>query len=392
MRAISSYLWVASVATGILLGSAATAQPAGWQQLSEEGEIAGTPGVLETRWVTSRPPGGRYDRIQLHRYRSSAASKAVLLYLPGAYMTGEIALGDEEHNLWVFLARRGVEVYALDYRTHFIPDSGDSDLAFMRGWGLQAFVEDARAAARLARSSSGAGELFVAGFSRGACLAYALTALEPGEGLAGLIVLDGSFKNHGPEAPFDLDAALKEMDASGTYARDVAGRLGWAKRHELMAAAAADPAGPALDPEFATVGDQVAAILYRAWGPGALANPLGGASRVEILARLLDGYDRYTPAVQGLEARSIAQTSDDPRTPIDDGWGELELPVLYFGANGPGAEWVLNGVYSAARSGSKDVTIHVLEGRGHLDVLVGEDSRREVFEPTLRWIEKRSAQ
>jgi alpha/beta superfamily hydrolase len=392
MRLISSLLCVALFLAPILLGTAARAQEVAWEQVTEEGEITGTPGVLETRWVTSRPPGGPYDRIQLHRYRGRGARKAALLYLPGAHMTGEIALGDEDHNLWIFLARRGVEVYALDYRTHFVPNTGDSDLAFMRGWGLEAFVEDARAAAGLARSRSGAEKLFVAGFSRGACLAYALAALEASDELAGLIVLDGSFKNHSPEAAFDLEAALKELDTSGAYARDVAGRLGWEKRHELMTSAATDPAGPALDPEFATVGEQVAAILYRAWGSGALANPLDGASRVEILARLLDGYDRYTPAIQSLEARSIAQTDNDPRTPIDDGWGEFELPVLYFGANGPGADWLLNGIYSAARSGSGDVTVHVLEGHGHLDVLVGEDSRRDVFEPALLWIEKRSSQ
>ena len=34
-------------------------------------------------------------------------------------MNGEIALTDEDHNLWIFLARRGVEVFTLDYRTRF---------------------------------------------------------------------------------------------------------------------------------------------------------------------------------------------------------------------------------------------------------------------------------
>jgi hypothetical protein len=377
------------IVAGLLIASAATAREASWSQVGDEAPVAGAPGVLETRWTTSRPPGTAYDRIQLHRYRSEGARKAALLYLPGAWMTGEVALTQEDYNLWLFLARRGVEVYALDYRTHFVPTTGEIDFGFMRGWGLEAFAGDARSAAALAGSESEALPLFVAGFSRGAGLAYALAALEPAGELAGLIVLDGSFKSLEPDANFDLDAALQELDASGDYARDVAGRMGWEKRHQLMAAAAAEPAGPALDPGFETVGEQVATILYRAWGPGRLANPRDGVSRVEVLARLLDGYDRYTPAIQSLEARSVAHQRDDPRTPVDDAWGRMELPVLYFGANALGGDWLLNGIYSAARSGSDDVTIHVLEGYGHLDVLVGESSRRDVFEPTLRWIEKR---
>jgi len=35
---------------------------------------------------------------------------------------------------------------------------------------------------------------------------------------------------------------------------------------------------------------------------------------------------------------------------------------------------------------SKDVTLNVLERYGHLDIVVGEKARADVFEPTLAWI------
>ena len=64
--------------------------------------------------------------------------------------------------------------------------------------------------------------------------------------------------------------------------------------------------------------------------------------------------------------------------------------VLLFANTGMGAEWVLTALYSAAHAGSKDVTFAVLEGYGHLDVLVGERAAADVFDPTLAWIRARA--
>ncbi len=125
-----------------------------------------------------------------------------------------------------------------------------------------------------------------------------------------------------------------------------------------------------------------------------MAHPIGsssgrGISKPEVLAELLAGYDRYYPTVQDVEGRAFSAVVDHPGTEIDDCFGELELPVLFFGSSGMGTNWLLDGVYSAARSGSKDVELHVLEGYGHLDVLVADTAVEDVFEPLLRFIEDR---
>jgi pimeloyl-ACP methyl ester carboxylesterase len=373
-----------------LLLACSTVSETAWTLSRAEAPVRAGADVRETRWTQTRPPGGAFDRIQVHRYRGDGPAVATLLYLPGTNMNGEVAVADGDHNLWLFLARRGVDVFALDYRTHSVPNAGVADLSFMKDWGLAAFVDDARSAAALARNESGRPRVFVAGFSRGVSLAWAFAATEPAGGVAGLIALDGGFKSHAPRNQYDLAAERKAWEAKGTWASDVAGRLGWETRQKMMTAAAADPKGPALDAKYSSIGEQVSQVLYGAWGPGGLANPVDGLSRPQVLAQLLEGYDRYYPTAQDVEGRSIADRDDDPASPLDDAWGEMKTPVLYFGSTGMGGDFLLNGIYTAYKSGSPDVTLNVLEKYGHLDVVAGDRARAEVFEPILVWITKRT--
>ena len=128
--------WLLPWLTGALALSLAWAETAGaqarthrWQRTQREVPLSNLEDVLETRWSLKRGEGA-HDRIQLHRYRNKGPAKAVLLYLPGTNMNGTVAVADENHNLWLFLARRGVHVYALDYRTHFVPNDELEDASF----------------------------------------------------------------------------------------------------------------------------------------------------------------------------------------------------------------------------------------------------------------------
>lgn len=352
--------------------------------------IAGATDIEHSTWTTGRPPGGAFDRIEVHRYRTKGPATAAMLYLPGTNMNGEVAVSDEDHNLWIFLARRGVEVFALDYRTRFSSSSSDPvALRSMKTWTTEAFVDDIKAASALARAESGLPQLYVAGFSRGVFLAYAYACSEP-DAVAGLVALDGQFKSHAPKNQYDPSTDLKKLEDGQAWATDVSGRLGWEGRQSLMRAVAENPAGPATDPKFKTIGEQLATLLQFAWGPGALANPLGGQSRPEVLGALMAGYDRYYPAVQDPDSKRMGDRDDDPNSTLDDTWGEMKTPILYFGNALMSGDWLLNGIYSAQKSGSPDVTINVLEGYGHLDVVVGDHARRDIFEPTLAWIRSRA--
>ncbi|WP_443089135.1 alpha/beta hydrolase [Xylophilus sp.] len=379
------------LAAGLLLAALApVVQAADWTAVtSDRAAVAGSP-VRETAWTLPRPPGGPFDRIGLHRYRGPGAPIATLLYLPGTNMNGEVALADERHNLWLYLAARGVEVFTLDYRTHAVPaDAPPAALAALRGWDTPAFLGDIAAASAEARRLAGRERLFVAGFSRGGVLAYAHALTSP-EAVAGVVVLDAPFKNRVPGEKFDAAAALARLDASGAWASDVAGSRGWEWRQRLMQAVVRDPAAPSSDARFATVGEELAEVLQTAWTPGGLANLHGGFSQARVLARLLADYDRWYPAVQDVDQRSIADHADDPRTPIDDRWGRLDAPVLAFVSTGLGPDWVANARHSAEASGSRDVTVQVLDGWGHLDVVAGEQAAERVYAPVLAWLRERA--
>ena len=65
-----------------------------------------------------------------------------------------------------------------------------------------------------------------------------------------------------------------------------------------------------------------------------------------------------------------------------------KTPVIYFGSTNFGPDNLLNGIYSAARCGTKDVTINVLERYGHVDVLFANRAKEDVYAVLYRWIEK----
>jgi len=382
---------IAPVHAAAVAQAPAPAAGAAWKLDAAEHPLTAGSAVLETVWSSGRPPGGAFDRVALHRYRTPGPAVATVLYLPGTNMNGGSALTDEDHNLWIFLASRGIEVFTIDYRTHFIPnDTPPTALGSLKGWTLEAFVGDIRAASEVARRESKRDRLFIAGFSRGVSLAYAYASVDL-EHTAGLVLLDGAFKNHAPKGDYDAAGALQKIETANAWGTDVAGQLGWNARQTLMDTVAANPVAAATDAKFKTLGEQLENILQFAWRPGGLANPLGGLSRPQVLATLLGHYDRYYPAVQDVDNRSIADHADDPRTTFDDRWGALKTPVLLFASTGMGGDWLLNAIYSADKSGSTDVTLNVLERYGHLDVLVGDQARHDVYEPTLQWLRTHAA-
>lgn len=99
----------------VLMPILAMAETTGFELLRSE--VISTPQsqVTETEWRHTDASG---QAIGLHRYRSAGAETiATLLYLPGTNMNGVLKVTDSDHNLWLYLAQRGVEVYAMDYRT-----------------------------------------------------------------------------------------------------------------------------------------------------------------------------------------------------------------------------------------------------------------------------------
>jgi len=318
--------------------------------------------LCEDSWTCERPPGGRFDRIGLHRLAPCEVGPGpVVLYLPGMHMNGELAAAQPRTDLRAYLAVAGIRTWGLDYRTHVVPsDAKPEDLGALARWTADVFVDDAAWAAGFVRGID-FGPLVVAGFSQGAAFAYRLAAREDVP-LAGLVVLDGmANESDGPRgegAPIDVGS----------------GRLPFAARASLLKRVIADPNGPSPVAGYPTAGAALADILYTSpsfGGNGGLANTRDGVSDIRMLATLLDTYDRWWPRA------TLGGGAAKPRRP---------LPVLAFASTKLGPAWVERVKTSARAFGGEKAWVRELPGFGHLDVLVARGATRAVYEPTLGWL------
>ena len=343
-------------------------------------ELKGAPGIYE--WTFAATVGkSPFDKIALHRVAKGpnppAHPEAVVLYLPGTNMNGEVAVDDPRYSFQVYLAGHGVDVWSMDYRTHFIPpETPQSDLSELAGWTNDLFESDIDAAAKFVGEKSGRANLFVAGFSRGVEFAYLFAAKHYRERVAGIIALDGFIPSH------PMRAAPVQAKH---YADDVGGEhLTYDKRYKLMQMVIENPDQPAPIPKYKTARENLEHVVYDAGGffggKGGLANPSGGYSDAVVLAKLLIAYDRYWPAVQD---------GENPFTPqLVASLKASKIPVIAFASTNFGAQWPGQVEAASKSTSAPDPSFTKLENWGHLDVLAGTKSESEVFAPTAAWIKQ----
>jgi pimeloyl-ACP methyl ester carboxylesterase len=338
-----------------------------------------TPAVTESTWISVRGPSA-FDRIGLHRMAiGSKPAGPVLLYLPGTNMNGELPLQEPRYWLPLYLAINGIDVWALDYRTHFIPpDTPQDRLSELSGWTDALFESDIDAAVNFIGTTTGRRRLFIAGFSRGAAFAYLYAAEHP-EKVSGLVILDGFILT-----PHSYKAlAAGKLQNGRTYATDIGGRtLTYEKRKALLELVIKDPNAPAPIAKFDTARHNLEHVVYDSkgfGGRGGLANPMNGYSDAVTLAHVLLTYDRYWPAVQD---------SEEALTPaLKEHLAASKIPVIAFSSTNIAPTWPAQVKQSAAATGATPSVV-VLTGWGHLDVLCGTKAEKEVYAPALAWLRK----
>jgi pimeloyl-ACP methyl ester carboxylesterase len=368
---------IASDLFGVLLLLVATIASAGdFNAIGAVRELKGAPGIYE--WTFQATVGkSPFDKIALHRIakgpNSPAHPDAVVLYLPGTNMNGELAPEDPRYSFQVYLAEHGVDVWSMDYRTHFIPpQTHESDLSELAGWTNDLFESDIEAAAKFVSEKTGRDKPFVAGFSRGVEFAYLYAAMHP-DRVQGIIALDGFIPTH---------PMRTESLAPGQYADDVGGKhLTYDKRHKLMEMVIENPDQPAPIPKYKTARENLEHVMYDAApGNGAFANMPGGYSDAVVLAKLLIGYDRYWPSVQD---------GENPFTPeLLKTLKASKIPVIAFASTNFGADWPGQVEAASKSTGAPDPSFTKFDNWGHLDVLAGTKSESEVFAPTVAWIKQ----
>jgi pimeloyl-ACP methyl ester carboxylesterase len=361
----------------LMIPTRAAAATANFKEVGAALELKGAPGIYESTYQ-ARVGTSPFDKIALHRLSKGPTPpvnpNAVVLYLPGTNMNGEVALDDPHNSFQVYLAENGIDVWSMDYRTHFIPPvTPESDLQELAGWTNTVFESDIDRAAKFVSEKSGRSRIFVAGFSRGVEFAYLFAATHYPERVAGIIALDGFIPTHPMRA---------STITAGHYADDVGGKhLTYEKRYKLMQMVIENPEQPAPIPKYKTARDNLEHVMYDAApGNGAFANMPGGHSDAVVLAKLLIKYDRYWPAVQD---------SENPFTPeVLASLKASKLPVIAFASTNFGADWPGKVETSAKATDARDPSFTRLDGWGHLDVLAGTKSENQVFAPTAAWIKQ----
>ena len=393
-------------------------------------------------WETVRPPHGPWDKIRLHRYvnepqnkdavpnKPSVDPRKVLFHLPGTWDVGIPVNSNPAVSHFWFFAENGYDVYAIDYRTSFVPKInyaqfqelgyGDALKATVE-WTYALFREDIKAGVELAKKISGAKKVFMSGHSRGGSQTYFYAAKYYKEDLNALIPWDGGgiwlpldvpskqmteaqwrkmvtdFKNGllspPPDNLFLTENGGRERSLYAEVVPYSLKTVGFKTLEDDMKdIQSRNPPGTFPDPpagSIKTISDLVAWTMHYTWGPARYTNFYEGYIDRDVAVKYEAHNDRYWPTIQNMETIAMLGYSDCPFLDYDN-TRAITLPVLFFGTEFACPRGsCLDGKGQPYKVASTDVTIVYLEGQGHIDMLVGTRSLETVKKPMLKWMNDR---
>ena len=383
-----------------------------WTLVHDGRGVKAYPDLREYVWVTDRPPYGPFDKIGLRRVvKAGIEPRGVVFILPGTWSNAEQTISNPPEDPWTkyenytfpyYLANRGFDVYAIDYRTHFVPIIlAPPQLEFMSYWGWDQWISDIKEAVDKAKEVSGAKRIYMGGESFGGSAAMNYASLYWEEDLKGIILLDGGTGAKYPERvtnTYNLPAMIAWMIATGAWSMEVGapatGSIFVYKYADAYPDAPAEyPPGVPLEPTinpftgepWANITEWAAYMLYMAWGPGVVTNIYEGYGDPRVMIHIDATFDRYWPTRLSLESAAISDWDDCPyvTTDFDDLYCEVDVPLLAFTSELFGLAY-----WGEFRHGiaNPDFTGTYLWRYGHLDVYSGEYSENDVKDPTYEWL------
>jgi pimeloyl-ACP methyl ester carboxylesterase len=393
--------------------SSSTVSSNGWTLIAQRG-LKAYPDLMETVWQKNAgaPPNGPYDIIGLHRVVKVGIQPVGVLFLcPGTWSSGEQPISNPPSDPWtsienysepLYWANRGLDVYSIDYRTHFVPINLTSDqLSFMANWGWDQWISDIKEAIDKAKEVSEAEKIYMAGQSFGGIAAMNYASLYWNQDLKGLILLDPAAlgmtdgvgaKNPSPTNSYNLTATIAQMNATGAWAVEAnSGALLTFKYADQNPGAPAEyPPGTPLEPllPWANITEWAITVISLAgppWGTAGISNIYGGYGNATVVIHTLATFDRYWPTRLGLETTAYTDWINCPYIThdFDDLYSGIDVPLIafqsqFFGNNtfGPFKDGIANPNFTAT----------VLLGYGHLDVFSGVYSTTDVSAPTYHWM------
>jgi len=370
---------------------------------------------------------GEFDKIGVHRvvkerapWKPLSTGKAVMM-IPGdsCNFSNAFMAPTASGSFGVFLAEKGVDVWGVDLRWNFVPDT-TTDFSFMKNWNTSSHLKDIKLSVKLSRTirgltGGGFGKILMLGHSRGAQFVYAYANEETRlpecrRDLKGIIPVDMVYK-YSPDNQDLKEAALlryqvlKSLYDSGVYFSDEGKNM---KGLAYLAMSAPDEASPAV-PGLTNMQAALFALTatYAAYQsplepPAPFYHYLAGSfdsSGIPTGLQYANPENVISNALIAPSFQSIGEAidgeaiiSDSVETPYDDYLGDIKIPVYYVGAAGGFGEY---GRYTLTLLGSRDkdsLIVQMLPPEaaaldfGHADLFWADNARTAVWQPLYNWI------
>ncbi len=416
-------LIIASFSVPIAASLVLTPRPDGWTLVADGRAMKAYPDLKEYVWQknATMPPNGQYDKIGLHRLVKSGITPKGVVFLTNCPMwgAGEQRISNPPTDSWtkyenfsqaIYWANRGFDVYAIDYRTHFVPKTLNvSQMSFTANWGLDVWVSDIKEAAEKVKAVSGSDKFFISGECTGGMAALNYATKYWKTDLKGIILLDANFFSTGypivgrinETNTYNLTSNLIAMNSSNNWAYNPFGTLAPVAAYALQ-----NPAAPAEYPPGTPLGNTTNPLTNKTWTnitewftvgvqynfgavsastiQGLYSNLTGGYNNISQLEYCFANTEFLPTRIQ-LDASAMVNWVNCPELTYDynDHYNEIGVPVLAFEtglfANRTGTLRFVNGTNST-------LTGVMLKNYGHTDLFFGTYSAREASQPALAWM------
>ena len=380
----------------------------GWTMTVDSRSMKAYPDLKESIWQKNATmlASGPYDKIGLHRLVKTGITPKGVVFLTNCPMwgAGEQRISNPATDNWtktenasqaIYWANRGFDVYAIDYRTHFVPQNlNASQKSFTANWGLDVWVSDVKEAAEKVKQVSGSPKFFISAECTGGVTALNFATKYWKTDLLGIILLDPNFFSVGypivgrmnETNTYNLTAAMSNMNAGNfTYDPYAALKPGVAFALQNPGAPAVGPGGgppsPTVNPATNQTWTNITEYLSYLFRSTNIMGNSGNVSQVEYA--MANG--EFLPTRILIETAAMINWVNCPDLTYDynDHYNEIGVPVLAFEAglfsNRTGTLRFVNGI-------NNTLTGVMLPTYGHLDVYMGTNSAKDVSQPALDWM------
>lgn len=309
------------------------------------------------------------DEVEINLIRYNG-TKAPILMLPGMFENHLIFDFDNETSLSKYLSNEGYDTWILDLRSHDAdgdPKKDNENISKEWDFDKHYLEKDMVAAIEFIKNETGFEKIFLLGHSMGGYLSYAYAELINQSDIAGIISIAST------GVAFKIDVTMKILRSiycKKTIKGEIIPRL-LAKKLDLN---------------------------------NNIIMKLG--VKYESFYKFKTNFEKQKKFIETLDAEPIGVVIDmlygfdedykdghwwDPQTGYDytGNLKNITVPVIFIGGKQDESDKIEDIAETFNYFGSSDKEIHILNEYGHVDLLLGEDAEKEVYQLISNWLDKR---